>query len=128
MRIACALAAAAAMLTMPRAIPSAQILPLLLLLLLLLQLRDAFKPNPAKRAFWQQLMEQQLGPISNDEAAGAGVTRAAAEEYVRLHGAAQLEAPGAMCLNSPQHAVPRMQLSRHDCRRTSCEPVMVVLA
>jgi hypothetical protein len=111
MRIACALAAAAAMLTMPRANPSAQILPLLLLLLLLLllqicwpQLRDAFKPNPAKRAFWQQLMEQQLGPISNDEAAGAGVTRAAAEEYVRLHGAAQQEAPGAMCSNSPQHA------------------------
>ncbi|WIA30238.1 hypothetical protein OEZ86_000329 [Tetradesmus obliquus] len=57
------------------------------------QLRDAFKPNPAKRAFWQQLMQQQLGPISDDEAPGAGVSRAAAEQYVQLHGAAQQAAP-----------------------------------
>jgi hypothetical protein len=76
-----------------------------------------FKPNPAKRAFWQQLMEKQLGPISIDEAAGAGLTRAAAEEYIRLHGAAQQEAPGAMCANSntPQHAMCSRDMSRHDC-------------
>ena len=30
-------------------------------------------------------MQQQLGPISDDEAPGAGVSRAAAEQYVQLH-------------------------------------------
>jgi hypothetical protein len=64
------------------------------LLLWCLQLRDTFKPNPAKRPFWQQLMQQQLGPISEDEAPGAGLTAAAAQQYVQLHGAAQQAAPG----------------------------------
>jgi hypothetical protein len=67
-----------------------------------LQLRDAFNPNPAKRGFWQQLMQQQLGPISDDEAPGAGLTRAGAEQYVQLHGAQQA-APGG--IQGPQKGV-----------------------
>jgi hypothetical protein len=58
------------------------------------RLRLSYQPDLVKQSWWRLQMQQGIGPVHEQEVPGSRMSRAAAEEYVRMHGADEVDSAG----------------------------------
>lgn len=64
------------------------------------RLRLSYQLDMVKQLWWRSLMQQGIGPVHDQEVSGAGMSRAAAEQYVRVHGADEVDPAGGFGIAS----------------------------
>jgi len=78
------------------------------------RLRLSYQPDLVKQSWWRSLMQHGIGPVHEQEVPGARMSRAAAEEYIRMHGVDKVESTGGVELSPALSHLPLCRLCTKD--------------